>query len=291
MSVHGPDARCPRRAALRRQEGRRRERQRRPVQRLRLSTDGVGDSAGGAVPATLSLTLGTAAAFGAFVPGVDRGCTATTTASVVSTAGDATWRSPMGAGWLAAASSTERSRWTTGCGRWPPAGAAPARACSPRSATRPRAVELRRSGQRRRGLDRLPPADHRRPGPAHRRLRQDADLHAPTTAPSRRPGCGTPHKRRTRHAASAARPPRSGGPLSYPRGDRPLSIPAPVTHNCKPRTARPKSAGKVLRPSTGRDSRQWSRSAFTSSSLLIFERPSMPISAARFSRSSLVRSS
>ena len=45
---------------------------------------------GAAVPATLSLTLGTAAAFGAFVPGVDREYTATTTASVVSTAGDAT---------------------------------------------------------------------------------------------------------------------------------------------------------------------------------------------------------
>ena len=50
----------------------------------------VGGSAGAAVPATLSLTLGPAAAFGAFVPGIDREYTATTTASVVSTAGDAT---------------------------------------------------------------------------------------------------------------------------------------------------------------------------------------------------------
>jgi hypothetical protein len=44
---------------------------------------------GGSVPATLSLTLGPAAAFGAFTPGVDREYTATTTANVISTAGDA----------------------------------------------------------------------------------------------------------------------------------------------------------------------------------------------------------
>jgi hypothetical protein len=44
---------------------------------------------GGTVPATLSLTLGTAATFGAFTPGVARDYTATTTAGVISTAGDA----------------------------------------------------------------------------------------------------------------------------------------------------------------------------------------------------------
>src|SRR3954471_12524577 len=41
------------------------------------------------VPATLSLTLGTPAAFGAFTPGVTKDYTATTTANVISTAGDA----------------------------------------------------------------------------------------------------------------------------------------------------------------------------------------------------------
>jgi hypothetical protein len=46
--------------------------------------------AGGTVPATLSLTLGTPAAFGAFTPGVDRSYDASTTATVISTAGDAT---------------------------------------------------------------------------------------------------------------------------------------------------------------------------------------------------------
>ena len=44
---------------------------------------------GGTVPATLSLTLGAPAAFGAFTPGVARDYFATTTANVISTAGDA----------------------------------------------------------------------------------------------------------------------------------------------------------------------------------------------------------
>jgi hypothetical protein len=45
---------------------------------------------GGSVPATLSLSLGTPAAFGAFTPGVAKDYTAATTANVISTAGDAT---------------------------------------------------------------------------------------------------------------------------------------------------------------------------------------------------------
>jgi hypothetical protein len=44
----------------------------------------------GSVPATLSLTLGTPAAFGAFTPGVAKEYTASTEATVTSTAGDAT---------------------------------------------------------------------------------------------------------------------------------------------------------------------------------------------------------
>ena len=44
---------------------------------------------GGTVPATLSLTLGPPASFGAFKPGVTRDYTASTTANVISTAGDA----------------------------------------------------------------------------------------------------------------------------------------------------------------------------------------------------------
>ena len=44
---------------------------------------------GGTVPATLSLTLGAPATFGAFIPGVAKDYTASTTANVISTAGDA----------------------------------------------------------------------------------------------------------------------------------------------------------------------------------------------------------
>ena len=46
-------------------------------------------SVGGNVPATLSLTLGTPASFGAFTPGVTRTYTASTSANVISSAGDA----------------------------------------------------------------------------------------------------------------------------------------------------------------------------------------------------------
>ena len=50
----------------------------------------AGSTVGGSVPATLSLTLGTPAAFGAFTPGIAKDYSAQTTATVVSTAGDAT---------------------------------------------------------------------------------------------------------------------------------------------------------------------------------------------------------
>jgi hypothetical protein len=54
---------------------------------LSLCTEG---GVGGTVPATLSLTMGAPASFGAFVPGVANTYTASTTANVISTAGDAT---------------------------------------------------------------------------------------------------------------------------------------------------------------------------------------------------------
>ena len=50
----------------------------------------TGGTVGGSVPATLSLTLGAPAAFGAFQPGVDKDYAASTAATVTSTAGDAT---------------------------------------------------------------------------------------------------------------------------------------------------------------------------------------------------------
>jgi hypothetical protein len=49
----------------------------------------AGGGAGGSVPATLSLTVGNAATFGQFTPGVAKDYTASTTASVISSAGDA----------------------------------------------------------------------------------------------------------------------------------------------------------------------------------------------------------
>jgi len=56
---------------------------------LSVTTEATG-SVGGTVPATLSLALGAPASFGAFTPGVDRTYSASTTATVTSTAGDAT---------------------------------------------------------------------------------------------------------------------------------------------------------------------------------------------------------
>jgi alpha-galactosidase len=53
------------------------------------STSVTGPVVGATVPATLSLTLGAPASFGAFAPGVEHTYTASTTATVTSTAGDA----------------------------------------------------------------------------------------------------------------------------------------------------------------------------------------------------------
>ena len=54
------------------------------------NADAVATTIGGVVPATLSLVLGAPATFGAFTPGVAKNYTATTTATVISSAGDAT---------------------------------------------------------------------------------------------------------------------------------------------------------------------------------------------------------
>jgi hypothetical protein len=54
-----------------------------------LTATNVGGGVSGSVPATLALTLGAPATFGNFVPGTTRTYTASTTANVVSSAGDA----------------------------------------------------------------------------------------------------------------------------------------------------------------------------------------------------------
>lgn len=59
------------------------------MRRCRGAQKDVPAEVGGSVAATLSLTLGAPASFGAFVPGVEKVYTATTKANVVSTAGDA----------------------------------------------------------------------------------------------------------------------------------------------------------------------------------------------------------
>jgi hypothetical protein len=58
-------------------------------QRLLVAADDADGGASGSSPATLALSLGTPAAFGAFSPGVPKDYTAGTTANVISTAGDA----------------------------------------------------------------------------------------------------------------------------------------------------------------------------------------------------------
>src|SRR3954470_24751740 len=55
-----------------------------------LSATNADGGAGATVPATLALTLGTPAAFGPFTPGVGKDYDASTTANVISTAGNAT---------------------------------------------------------------------------------------------------------------------------------------------------------------------------------------------------------
>ena len=61
-----------------------------PSKAMSVSCSTTDGTVGGTVPATLALTLGTAANFGAFTPGAQRDYYATTTANVTSTAGDAT---------------------------------------------------------------------------------------------------------------------------------------------------------------------------------------------------------
>ncbi|HEX6023806.1 MAG TPA: M14 family zinc carboxypeptidase, partial [Solirubrobacter sp.] len=57
-------------------------------QRLLIAADDASGDVSGTVPPTLSLSLGAAAAFSPFTPGIDFDYTASTTANVISTAGD-----------------------------------------------------------------------------------------------------------------------------------------------------------------------------------------------------------
>ena len=135
---------------------------------------------GGTVPATLSLSLGTPASFGAFTPGVAKTYDASTTANVISTAGDATL------------SVADPSSVATGpSGQWHvlaavgPDGQGGERG-GHRRGVRPRrrlrqpdhAAHLRRSGVQRRGHGLVRAGDRRQRRAANGQLLEDADVHA-----------------------------------------------------------------------------------------------------------------
>ena len=112
------------------------------------------------MPATLSLTLGAPATFGAFTPGVAREYTASTTATVISTAGDATLT-------VADPSTTAPGRLVNGSF----ALAQPLQASGRRGvlAADRDAEDLVRARLQRRGRDHVPPADRGERAAAHGR--------------------------------------------------------------------------------------------------------------------------
>ena len=113
---------------------------------------------GGTVPATLALTLGAPASFGAFTPGVAREYTASTTATVISSAGDATLS-------VADPSTTATGHLVNG------AFALPAAAAGRRRPAR-RAQDLDGAGLQRGRDRRLQAGDRRRRRAAHGHLRR-----------------------------------------------------------------------------------------------------------------------
>ena len=140
-------------------------------------------AAGASVPATLSLTLGAPAQFGAFTPGVAREYTATTTANVISTAGDAA---------LSASdpSTTNTGQLVNGTFALAAAAAGPGRG-----------QDVHRPGLQRPAGDHVQAGDRRQRPAAHRDVQQDADVHAVDHEPvarrraASRPG-GSPNWRR-----------------------------------------------------------------------------------------------
>ena len=145
---------------------------------------------GGTVPATLSLTLGAPAAFGAFTPGIAKDYFATTTATVISTAGDAA---------LSVADPERRAPASWSTARSPAADAAgrarrrhATRVGSSADASRPASgADLQR-----RGHDRLQAVDRRQRAAAHGDVQQDADVHAVDDQPVEGCTAGAGHRGR-----------------------------------------------------------------------------------------------
>ncbi len=129
-------------------------------------------SVGGTVPATLALTMGTPAGFGAFTPGAAKDYTASTTATVISTAGDATLSvadpSPTAPGHLVNGTFSLPQALQAGTGRHVRAGVRHTG----------RAEDVVSPDLQRGGGGRLQAIDRRQRRPAHGQLQQDADLHA-----------------------------------------------------------------------------------------------------------------
>ena len=148
------------------------------VEAINHSTDG---GAGGAVPATLALTLGTPAAFRAFTPGVAKDYTASQTANVISTAGDGTLS-------VADPSATQTGHLVNGAFSLPSplqvkassaAGVGSAALKDVGGSSAPTAVLTYSGPTSQRHRDGRVPAAHQcRRRPAHGLVQQDAHVHA-----------------------------------------------------------------------------------------------------------------
>ena len=129
---------------------------------------------GGSVPATLGADRRRARRRSrAFQPGAARDYTASTTANVISSAGDATLSVGRPERTRPGGSSTGRSRSRSRCRSGPRRAA-----FAPLGGLDATLLSLRGAGVQRRGDDRLQPVDRRQRGAAHRHLRQDAHVHA-----------------------------------------------------------------------------------------------------------------
>ena len=149
--------------------------------------------AGGTVPATLALTMGAPATFGAFTPGVAKEYTASTTATVISTAGDAT---------LSVADPSTHHHGPPGQRRVRAAAAAAGPRRRSRRAPRRSPTTRRRSRSS---------SDRRQRRAAHGHVQQDADVHPvhhdavdrsrPGVEPSPRPAPALSHLPHVRFTA------------------------------------------------------------------------------------------
>ena len=148
---------------------------------------------GGSVPATLSLSLGTPASFGAFTPGVTQTYEASTTANVISTAGDAALS-------VADPSSVATGHLVNGSFALPQALRAKASSAggdgrSVRSGRRVGIADcvahVREPGVQRRRGDDVPAGDRLLRRLADGQLQQDADVHAVNDDAVIQPGAAT----------------------------------------------------------------------------------------------------